>query len=347
MSWAYAKGQTPIGAAKIFARFNATGFEIGVGTAGLFGTNCAEVALYLDVNKPTPIGARARLDDLDGLNAKLGASIASYQGKIDRAADDAQNTLNQALADWQSHIGGFDDLRRKLPGYLQNLRTVTIPGLITARVKSAYRGLKWWQQVAVKEADIRNATQAYYKKKFAPIIKRLEVGLANITGGDEAARNARTRALLQQTLQAVIDIGDIKYTYRKTVGKSFSKTIKIPDPIKPFRSQLLELKSIIERLPASWSRAQAAEARYKAKDKIRQAIDEVVRNLDKQIPRIEAVRLELPLVLASPSVAAYITMQYAGKPRLLDPVQLDLGNPMKSIDSITEAFTRLLSAEGR
>jgi hypothetical protein len=344
-SWGYAEGQTPMGARDIFARFNATGFEIGVGTAGLFGTNCAEVALFLDVAKPTPIGARAWLDDLGGLNAKLGLSIERYQSEIDRAAADAQNTMNQALADLQSNIGGFDDLRLKLPAYLQTLRTVTIPGLITARVKSAYRGLTWLQKQFVKEADIRNAAQTYFQQNFAPRIKRLEDGLNNITSGDETARNAQTRALLQQMLQAVIDIGNIKYTYRKTVGKTFSKTITIPDPVKPFRGQLQDLKNIIGRLPASWSQTQAAEAGYAAKDKIRQAIDVVVMNLDEQIPRIESVRLELPLVFTAPSADAYVTMQYAGKPRSLDPVRLDLGNPVKSIDSITEAFARLLSAD--
>ncbi len=346
-SWGYAKGQTPTGATDIFARFNGTGFEIGVGTAGLFGTHCAEVVLYLDVDKPTPLGARARLDDVSGLNAKLGLSIERYQGEIDRAAADAQNIMNQALADFQSNIGGFNDLRRKLPGYLKDLRTATIPGIITARVKSAYRGLTWWQKLAVKESDIRKAAQAFFQQHFAPRIKRLEDGLNNITGGDETARNAQTRALLQQMLQAVIDMGDIKYTYRKTVGKTFSKTITIPDPVKPFRNQLQDLQSAIGRLPASWSQAQAAGADYAVKDKIRQGLDEVVLNLDKQIPRIESVRLDLPIVFTAPSVEAYVMMQYAGKSRLLDPVRLDLGNPVKSIDSITEAFARLLASDGR
>jgi len=172
----------------------------------------------------------------------------------------------------------------------------------------------------------------------------LEDGLKNIKGGDEAAKNSQTRKLLQQTLQTVIDIGDIKYTY-KTVGKTFSKTITIPDPVKPYRKQLQDLKTVIGQLPDSWDQAHAAKAAYAAKDKIRQGISEVVKNIDKHIPKIESVQLDLPLVFTAPAVDAYVTMQYAGKSRLLKPVHLDLGNPVKSIDSITEAFANLLSAD--
>ena len=68
----------------------------------------------------------------------------------------------------------------------------------------------------------------------------------------------------------------------------------------------------------------------------------MVQKIDKQIPKIESVQLDLPVVFTAPAVDAYVTMQYAGKSRLLKPVVLDLGNPVKSIDSITAAFADIL-----
>ena len=69
----------------------------------------------------------------------------------------------------------------------------------------------------------------------------------------------------------------------------------------------------------------------------------MVDNITRQIPQIESVQLDLPIVFKTPVVDAYVRMQYADKSYSLKPLHLDLGNPAKSIDSITEAFAYLLS----
>jgi hypothetical protein len=345
-SWGYAEGQAPMAALGVFARFDNTGFEIGVGAANLFGTKCAELALYLDATRQTPIGARASLDDLTALNENLGLSLKSFQAEIDKAAADTKSLMDKAMADLSGNIEGFEDLRNKLPGYLNTLRTATIPKTINAQVKSAYNSLSGWQKKAVSEAAIRKDVQTYYQKNFAGRIKSLEDALREVKGADEAAKNAQTRKLLQKTLQTVIDVRKIQYTYKKKVVlKTFSKKITISDPVKPYRNQLEDLKNVIGKLPDSWDKADIAKAAHAAKNRIKQAIDKVVANIDKQIPMIESVQLDLPVAFTAPAVDAHVKMQYAGRSRLLKPLLLDLGNPVKSIDSITEAFAGLLSAD--
>jgi hypothetical protein len=108
---------------------------------------------------------------------------------------------------------------------------------------------------------------------------------------------------------------------------------------------LEDLKNVIGKLPDSWDKADTAKAAHAAKNRIKQAIDKVVANIDKQIPMIESVQLDLPVAFTAPAVDAHVKMQYAGRSRLLKPLLLDLGNPVKSIDSITEAFAGLLSAD--
>jgi hypothetical protein len=129
------------------------------------------------------------------------------------------------------------------------------------------------------------------------------------------------------------------------VLKTFSKKITISDPVKPYRNQLEDLKNVIGKLPDSWDKADIAKAAHAAKNRIKQAIDKVVANIDKQIPMIESVQLDLPVAFTAPVVDAHVKMQYAGRSRLLKPLLLDLGNPVKSIDSIAEAFAGLLSAD--
>jgi hypothetical protein len=343
-SWKYAPGNPPESAVGVFARFDNTGLEIGVGTANLFGVKCAELSIYVNVTRSDPIGARAKLDDLSQLNQKLGLSIQNYKAEIDQAVDDAKQLVDQTMADLNEKIGGFEDLRKRLPGYLNGLRIKKIPDMINARVKGVYETLEWWQKLAVSEETIRKEAQAYYHKNFAGLIRSLEERLKAVKDGEEAATAAQTRELLQQALTAIINIKDISYTYEKTVPihGTFRKPVTIPDPIKPYRNELQNLRTLLCNLPDQWGKNASAQAAYAAKSRIKQGIDGVVANITRQIPQIESVQLDLPVAFKTPVVDAYVKMQYADKSYSLKPVHLDLGNPAGSIDSITEAFAYLL-----
>jgi hypothetical protein len=124
---------------------------------------------------------------------------------------------------------------------------------------------------------------------------------------------------------------------------TFRKPVTIPDPIKPYRQELQNLRSLLSDLPDRWGKNASAKAAYEAKNRIKQGIDGVVENINRQIPQIESVQLDLPIAFKTPIVDAYIRMQYADKSYSLKPVHLDLGNPAKSIDSIIKAFAYLLS----